>query len=75
MFAIPVDRQGDAIAEVELEVDERQLSLDGGSTEVERLGDLWVGTGVADEAGDLSLAGCEGATVDRISGKQGEGHT
>lgn len=75
MFAIPVDRQGDAIADVELEVHERQLSLHGGGTDLEGLGDLWVGAGVADEAGDLSLAGREGATVDGVSGRQGEGHT
>ncbi len=74
-MTIPVHCQGDAITDVELEVDERQFSLDGGSTKVERLGDLWVGAGIADEAGDLLLAGREGATVDRVWGKQGEGHT
>ena len=75
MFAIPVHRQGDAIAEVELEVDERQLSLDGGSTDLEGLRDLWVGVGISDEAGDLLLAGRQRTTVDGVSERQGEWHT
>ncbi len=53
MFAVPVHGKRDAIAEVELEVDERQLSLDGGSTDLERLGDLWVVAVLAFDALDL----------------------
>ena len=75
MFAIPVHGKGDAIAEVELEVDERQISLNGGSTDLEGLRDLWVGAGVADEAGDLLLAGRQRTTVDGVSGRQGGWHT
>ena len=66
VLSIPVDREGDAIFEIQLDVDEDELKLDGGDTEAEGLRDLAVGVRVADEVRDVALAGGEGSAAQSV---------